>query len=514
MAAPSYTTDLTSIIDQNTGNTNNFALVTDGGGGQNSLTAVDTDDFIEGANCASRNPFSTSTRGILYDNGATTIASGDAVFIWTKADVAQALDIKSSGGIQLIIGNNANTKSRWYVDGKDTYQIGGWKCYPIDPTITPSTGSHSATAIFGCMWNVPASGPTKGQPFKLDAIRHGRTLIITDGDLANGYSTFSGAAAFDNDTSRQWGLLRFGSGVYTFQGLLQLGSTGGNSVDFRDSNKACFVAETDFVGSTFNGIEVQNAASRVDFTGISINALGTVSRGYFEAIDNADINIDSCAFRDMDTFIFQSNSTVEDTTFARCNQVTLGGATMTGCIFSNSTAATALNAGSSVTTLSNTQFISSGTGHGLEITGGTSHTLSGITFTGYGGGQGTSTGNEALFVNIGSGTVNITSDSALTYRTAGATVNVTVGQKTLTISNVIAGSDIVIKSAGTTTKLQDDQDIAGTSTTYSYTYSAGTFVDIAVYAEGYVPFYVNNFELGPDGGSIQVSQSVDRNYVP
>jgi len=91
MAAPSYTTDLTSIIDQNTGNTANFALVTDGGGGQNSLTAADTDDFIEGANCASRNPFSSSTRGILYDNGATTIASGDAVFIWAKADVAQAI---------------------------------------------------------------------------------------------------------------------------------------------------------------------------------------------------------------------------------------------------------------------------------------------------------------------------------------------------------------------------------------------------------------------------------------
>jgi len=513
MAAPSYTTDLTSIIDQNTGNTNNFALVTDGGGGQNALTAADTDDFIEGANCASRNPFSTSTRGILYDNGATTIASGDAVFIWAKADVAQAIDSKALGGIQLIIGNNATTKSRWYVDGNDTYQVGGWKCYPIDPTVTPSTGSHSATAIFGCMWNVPASGPSKGQPFKLDAIRHGRTLIITDGDLANGYSTFSGAAAFDNDTTRQWGLLRFGSGVYTFQGLIQLGSTTGNSVDFRDSNKACFVAETDFVPSAFNGIEVQNSASRVDFTGISINALGTVSRGYFEAIDNADINIDSCAFRDMDTFIFQSNSTVEDTTFARCNQVTLGGATMSGCIFSNSTAAVALLAGTSVTTLSNAQFISSGTGHGLELTGGTSHTLTNVTFSGYAGTNG-STGNEAVYVNIGSGTVTITSDTDFSYRTAGATVVKNIGQKTLTISNVIAGSDIVIKSAGTTTKLQDDQDIAGTSTTYSYTFSAGTFVDIAVYAEGYVPFYVNNFELGPDGGSIQVSQSVDRNYVP
>lgn len=513
MAAPSYSTDLSAIIDENTGNTNNFLLITDGGGGQNQISVADTDDFIEGTSCASRNPFSSSTRGIYY-NGGATVAAGDAIFVWTKADVAQAIAGKSSGGIQIIIGDSDATKSRWYVDGNDTYQIGGWKCYPIDPTVTANTGSHTNTNIVGCMWNVPASGPSKGQPFKLDAIRHGRTLIITDGDLANGYSTFSGAAAFDNDVSRQWGLLRFGNGVYTFQGLLQLGATGGNSVDFRDSNKACFVAPTDFVSSTFNGIEVQNAASRVDFTGISINALGSVSKGYFEAVDNADINIDSCAFRDMDTFIFQTNSTIDDTTFARCGQITLGGATMAGCIISNSTAGTALLAGSSVSSLSNTQFISSGTGHGLEITGGTTHTLSGITFTNYGGGQGTSTGNEALFVNIGSGTVNITADSALTYRTAGATVNITVGQKTLTISGVKSGSDVVIKSSGTTTKLQDDQDIPGTSVTYSYTYSAGTFVDVAVYGEGYVPYYVNGFELGPDGGSIQVSQQTDRNYVP
>ena len=110
--------------------------------------------------------------------------------------------------------------------------------------------------------------------------------------------------------------------------------------------------------------------------------------------------------------------------------------------------------------------------------------------------------------------MNITADSALTYRTAGATVNITVGQKTLTISGVKSGSDVVIKSSGTTTKLQDDQDIVGTSVTYSYTYSAGTFVDVAVYGEGYVPYYVNGFELGPDGGSIQVSQQPDRNYVP
>jgi hypothetical protein len=216
----------------------------------------------------------------------------------------------------------------------------------------------------------------------------------------------------------------------------------------------------------------------------------------------------------MNTFVFQSNSTVMDTVFRRCGQITLGGATVMDCTITNSTASSALLAGSSVTSLSNTTFVSSGTGHAIEITGGTSHTLNGITFTNYTGGQGTSTGNEAVFVNIPSGSVTINSDSALTYRTAGATVTVVAGQKTLTISNVVAGSDVVIKSAGTTTKLQDDQDIAGTTSTYSYTYSAGTFVDVAVYSEGYVPYFVNNFELPAEGGTIQVAQQVDRNYRP
>lgn len=513
MAAPVYDTDLTPIIDQNNGNTNNFTLISDGGGGQNALTAVDTDDFIEGSSCASRNPFSNSTRGIVYSAGTTTIPSGSAVYIWTKADVAQALNTKAAGGIQITIGNSTNSTGRYYVDGNDTYQIGGWKCYPIDPTLTPSSGSFSSTAVFGCMWNVPASGPSKGQPFKLDAIRHGRAFIFTDGDLANGYATFSGGAAFGGDISRQWGQLQFNNGVYTFQGLLQLGITGGNSVDFRDQNKSVFIAPTDFVQSTFNGIEVRNAASRVDFTNISFQSLGTVSKGYVEAVDNADVNIDGCTFTDMDTFVFQSNSTVMDSVFRRCGQITLGGAAISDCTITNSTAPSALLAGSSVSTLSNTTFVSSGTGHAIEITGGTSHTLNNITFTGYATSNG-STGNEAVFVNIPSGSVTINSDTQFFYRTAGATVTVVAGQKTLTVTNVISGSDVVIKSAGTTTKLLDDQDISGTTSQYSYTYSAGTFVDVAVYAEGYVPYFVNNYELPAEGGTIQVSQQADRNYVP
>lgn len=535
MAAANYTTDLTPIIDQGTGNNTNFSLVTDGGGGQNSIDQADVDDFIEGSTCASRNPFSSSTRGILYDNGsAVTVAAGDAVYIWAKADVAQAIDTKALGGVQLIIGNSANTKSRWYADGRDTYQIGGWKCYPIDPTVTPSTGSHTATTIFGCMWSIPASGPSKGNPFKLDAIRYGRALLMTDGDLANGYATFSGAAAVDNSTSNQWGQLRFDNGVYTVQGLMQLGSTAGNAVDFRDANKAVFVSATDFVRNTFNGIEVQNGASRADFTSINITALGTTSRGYFEAVDDADINIESCSFTSMDTFIFQSQSSINRSTFRDCNQITLAqGTSFTDSTVDSSRANYFLgeyalttpigNIGANVT--GNT-FIRNGSNPtpAIEITGtATSFNLTNTTFTGYTAGStgtnvatsGTPTG-EAIFVNIASGTVTINVDNSTvpSVISAGAQVNVVSGQATLTITNVVTDSDVVIFDRGTTTKLQDDQDIAGTTSAYTYTYAPSTFVDIKVYRTGYEPYYVYGFELGSANASLPVAQEVDRNFVP
>jgi hypothetical protein len=64
MAVPAYATDLTDIT---TSFAAGWALVSEGGGGQNALTSPETDDFIQGTNCVSRNPFSSSIRGIIYN---------------------------------------------------------------------------------------------------------------------------------------------------------------------------------------------------------------------------------------------------------------------------------------------------------------------------------------------------------------------------------------------------------------------------------------------------------------
>ena len=378
-------------------------------------------------------------------NSSQTITSGKAVFIWWKADVSQALDVESSGGVQCLSGSGTGALNCYYVAGSDSYTFGGWICSPIDPNtsnVTPSTtvGSPtSTTSYFGVRWNVPSSGPSKGYPFKIDAIRWGREFQITNGSLADGYATFSGAATYQGDLTRQWGLCQFKDGTYLVQGLFLMGASG-TAVDFRDSNRAVYIANTKFVQSVFNTFEVRNASSRVDWTSISVQALGTVSKGRWLTTDNATINLVSCTFTDMDTFSFLSASTLTGTTFRRCALVTGGGAQFTGCTFDSGTASASVLV-SDLSKVDGCTFASDGSNHAVELNSIGSGTMTwNCTATGYvTGSTGSpvtpgSSGNETIYVNVGSGTLTISVDTGATVpsiRSAGATVNVSSGAVTV-----------------------------------------------------------------------------------
>lgn len=391
MAAPSYTTDLVDIITDPAATTG-WTLISSGGGGASSFTAPETDDYIQSASpgtlgCISRNPWtSVSIRGMVY-NSAQTIAAGNAVFIWAKSDVAQALDTRVNGGLQALIGNATTALKAYYVDGSDSYAFGGWKCYAIDPTITQSTSIGTPTSVtdyFGFRWSVPVSGPSKGFPYKIDAIRRGRTLTLTAGDLANGYATFTGVATFQGDLSRQWGLFQFQNGSYLQQGNFQMG-TSGAAVDFRDSNRAIAVADTLFVQSGFNRFEVNNVSSRVDWTNISISALGTVSRGNFEMINAADVNFETCTFTDMGTFIFLSTAGDIGSTYRRCLTVTPNGGSFTNSTFTNtqsSTGAITLAAPSDIANMTDCIFSANTVGPAIQITNAGNYNFVGHSFSG------------------------------------------------------------------------------------------------------------------------------------
>ena len=75
----------------------------------------------------------------------------------------------------------------------------------------------------------------------------------------------------------------------------------------------------------------------------------------------------------------------------------------------------------------------------------------------------------------------------------------------------MAGSDVVILQAGTTTVLKQEDAWAGTS--YPFVYETPQNVDIGVLKPGYVPLYIRNYPLGSTDASLPIAQTSDRNYA-
>ena len=377
MTAPSYTTDLTDIITDTTAVTAWTAL----GGGPATL-AVENDYFIQGTACISKGAWGSGERGMIYNNGSgITVPSNGAVLFWLTHADPNSLNTIANGGVKVLIGSSSSAYKAWYMAGNDTVVYGGWITTAIDPSVTANTttGSPSATLqYFGGLANL-TSGPSKGNPWGIDAIRYGRaTLTCTNGDGTNGYASFggngadAGAAAYDAGVSRRWGQLILRDGAYYMQGFLSLGSAG-TAVDFRDSNRTIFIRDTFKVASGFNRIEISNASSNVDLTNISIAALGKTSPGTF-VVTAGTFDAVSCTFTDMGTFTFTSNCTLTSTTFRRCGLITQASATMSSCIIEDSTSSASILS-DNPTNISSCSIDSDSSNHAMELT-----TSTGVTY--------------------------------------------------------------------------------------------------------------------------------------
>lgn len=324
MAAPVYATDLTDILADMAATTGWTAL----GGGAAGLVAPETDFFVQGSNCISKAGWSTAIKGMIYLAGAgVTVPTTGAVFMWIYYWAPNAMDTSSSGGMRFCCGSSATAYYEYTVAGSDKLPFGGWFLSCVDPntaTADFTVGAPTTTEqSFGATIDVPAGGPSKGQPLGIDAFRYGRgTLTCTNGQAAN-YATFAGAQAYGDDVARRWGQMSFRDGSYFMSGFLSLGSSG-TAVDFRDSNRVIFIRDHVKVASGFNRIEILNAGSNVDWTNISITALGTNSpgtlvhtAGTFDAV--------LCQFISMGTFSLLSTSVITDSTFRDCGIITAPG---------------------------------------------------------------------------------------------------------------------------------------------------------------------------------------------
>lgn len=337
MTAPAWATNLSTFWL--TGATTVTAL----GGGASGLGNPETDFFIQGTDCLSKAAWTNALKGFIVDALGTTftVPTDGAIIVFAKYDAAGSLDTKANGGLRLIVGSSAADYYHLYVGGKDTIAYFSWVPYVFDPntaTVDNTTGTPSGSERWvGVLGFLPTtSGPTKGNPIAIDAIRYGRCdLEYTFGDGTSGYNTFAAAEAVANSVTNRYGLIEFIQGAYLIQGYHSLG-TASSLVDFRDSNKVVFWRPSgennltgDSVSVNFNKIEILNASSNVDWDNIIFQSLGSRARGLLVHTAGT-FDATNCQFVDMDTFSLLSTSVMTDCTFRRTNAITAPGSTLVG----------------------------------------------------------------------------------------------------------------------------------------------------------------------------------------
>jgi len=500
MAAPSYTEDLTDLNDADAG-TDWDEFTGNSYNAQGSFAADNAYQFIQGNTAITQICTKDASVGSLgYNNGAGTGGHGTdgAYFVWQTYGTNSNLGTYAQGGFRIVVGSSLAAFYAWYVGGVDKapYPYGGWTCNVVNTSIAVDNTAGSPGAaeqyIGGAVYVV--TGSNKGSPHGVDAIRYGRgSAIFTLGDLANGYATIPGFATQNDLIANRWGLIQETAGGYLWQGRMLLGSTAGNLVDFRDSNRNIFVKWTPKVTENFNLIEIQNSSSFVSMTGMTFQVLdtSTASRGKFLVTDPADVYLEQCTFIDMDTFTFHTTSTsadVIDCTFRRCELITQNDAVFEGCTFDSSTASAGLLA-SDLDVISTCAFISDGTGHAMELspaTSGGTYTLTGCTFTDYAAVSG-STGNEAIYNNSGGHVViSVGTGQIPSYRNGVGSTTVIQGSVSVLVDVndtngvAVSGAQTAIYLTSDRTELVNvDTDVNG-QVIYSYAGSTPVGVEVRV----------------------------------
>jgi hypothetical protein len=336
MTAPVYDTDLQDVTLADAIGTWDEMVGRSSGGAE----TLEDRAYIQGNYCISQATGVQTGRtcGLEFDYGSNiTWTSGWVLYVWQYWQAPIAIGTWADGGVRFCVGSSAGNHYAWNAIGNDVgrYPYGGWANNAIDPEYTADETINSPTSgnyrWFGSTPYI-LSAVNKGNPHCVDAIRYGRGTLYAEYGESGNYATFAGMAAENDNTANRYGIFSYQIGSYLFKGLLSLG-TASNAVNFIDANRSIIINDTPRTYADFNRIEIRHVDSVVNWSNISFKALGTLSAGRLEVINNADVTMDGCAFQDMDTFIFQSNSEITNTIFKTCNAVTGGGGIFTGCKF-------------------------------------------------------------------------------------------------------------------------------------------------------------------------------------
>lgn len=511
MAAQSITTDLTVIATAEPGTLGDWAAL---GGGASGL-AEETDYFIQGTTCISKQ-VKQETKGMHADYGSSvSFSTGDHVYVWMYSTTPGAADIRSNGGLRVTLGASATARSEFYVNGRDYYQYGGWICYPVDPTQTADNtvgaGGGSTPRYFGGIMSNSVS--VKGINFGVDVIRYGSGIDATGGGSPDPDLTFADIAAEDSLIANAWGVLQPTPAGTSLQGRLRIGADNTTTPTvFSDVDAVLTKPDNNPSGtnqkttSNFSGIYIAGSQTTASFEGCLFIGLDSVDLGFFDAgsaSNLASVTLSNTTFLDWGTTLLSSSTTTSSCTWKNSGSLTLNGGSISDCSFLNSGA---VNAGANLNNISNCSFTRGSAGHAITTSVSTG-TLSfvGNSFSGYGS-NGTSTAALNFTATSGSVTINVSGGAVPTFLSAGVSVTLSLSS-TLTLTGLQPNTEVRIYNAGTTTEVAGVEN-SGTSESFSISVAS---VDIVLHNIGYLYQRLESVNTSANL-SLPIKQQIDRNY--
>jgi len=375
--------------------------------------------------------FTTGSTG----TGGTAVPDG-STYIWNAFLAAGVALTKANGGLQISLGDGTNT-SYWNVAGSNTYS-GGLVKWAANTTISESENSGTAADLgdiieIGFVCDVGTT-TARFNNMVVDAFDIGDGLDIEGTTTSD--TLFLEAQALDATTAI--GVLSESNGIIFSQGSLEFGGTAQTSIAetlvFTDTLGGAYTYQLDITGTIVFTNTIVNNSGVVDFNFDSSGATAfTMTGGSLGGFNN----LDTGSGQTMSGIVFQSGgisniaNTISNSSFNQCGLITLTGSLDTCTIDSASGTIAVSTAISNIANISDTSFISDGTGNGLEITGtATNITLDNLSFSGY---STSVDADKAIYVNIATGSVelNISGGSGISVasdvRTAGATITVVAG---------------------------------------------------------------------------------------
>ena len=251
-------------------------------------------------------------------------------------------------------------------------------------------------------------------------------------------------------------------------------------------------------------MQTLNASTDVTWTNVNITGVGTsitgsapYSPGDFDfSVGTIDIN--GGVFTDLGTWTFNTNSTINDATFRRCESITSSSAAFVDNLFdsANDTEAVVV---ANLNELTTNHFIIDATngGHAVELTGAAGTYTWNNTLSGYDTGSsgtnvgvegGSITGDEAIHVTATTGTITINVSAGATVpsvSSAGAqvdvsaSVDVTITVKDKADDSAISGAQtsVFLRDSPYTQIMNEDTNASGIATE---SYSGSTPVDVVI----------------------------------